>query len=103
MSCDNPTCLDEDDCDRLVAEFNSTSPEMAQRAVLGLLLSHHPELFTITELVLAVNIHRSSDRFSLMNVKEAVEELVAAGLVNCEGTLVIPSRAARCARQLDEP
>jgi hypothetical protein len=65
----------------------------AERAVLGFLIYEHPERLTIPDLSCALN--EGGGGFDSEDaVERAVRELVGVGLLECEGTYVIPTRAA---------
>lgn len=65
----------------------------AEHVVLAFLLEEHPSQLTIPELSLALNAHPGG--FSRDDaVERAVRELVGAGLLYCQGLLILPSRAA---------
>ena len=65
----------------------------AERTVLAFLLEEHPSHLTIRELALALNV--AHDSFTADDtVARAVRQLVGAGLLHCQGTFVVPTRAA---------
>lgn len=66
---------------------------VTEEAVLGLLLDLHPAQLTLAELVCEVSGGRS-DFAATDPVERAVLKLSAAGLLNRNGEIVIPSRAA---------
>ena len=64
-----------------------------RRAVLELLLDNHPALLSVDEVIRAMTA--DSDSFAERDrVDVAVQELVAAGLVNRAGSYVFASHAA---------
>lgn len=75
--------------------FISPVPEDARTefVVLAFLFDEHPVLLTIPELSRALNAG-SDDFASTDAVERAVRELVGAGLLHCQGPLVVPTRAA---------
>jgi hypothetical protein len=82
----NPT-----DCDRDPAH-PSAEDAKAERVVLAFLLEEHPSQLTIPELSGALNADPGFDTDDA--VERAVRELVGAGLLHCEGALIVPTRAA---------
>jgi hypothetical protein len=84
----NPT-----DCAERDPSRPSDEDTKAERVVLAFLLEEHPSQLTIPELSLALNAHPGG--FSSGDaVERAVRELVGAGLLYCQGRLILPSRAA---------
>lgn len=105
MAKPNPTdCAQRDpSCPRL----EDTKVERAVMAyllqehiVLELLNPEYPSRLTIIELSLALN-ERPGDFGSEDAVERAVRELVGAGLLECIGGRVEPTRAARYYSRLD--
>jgi hypothetical protein len=65
----------------------------AQRAVLTTLIGEHPTRFTIPEISRAMN--EGGAGFEREDaVERAIRELVAVGLLDCEGGFAVPTRAA---------
>lgn len=96
MSYDDPM-----DC----AERNPVLPHAGdakvESAVLGFLLSEHPDhQLTIPEVSRALNA-KPSDFGSEDAVERAIRELVGAGLLHCQGAFVVPTRAARYFARLE--
>jgi len=94
MATDNPT-------DRQSGDPTSPSEEDArvEAAVLAFVLEEHPDCLTIPELSLALNADPGFDSDDA--VERAIRELVGAGLLHCQGGLVVPTRAALRFDQLD--
>jgi hypothetical protein len=65
-----------------------------QRAVLALVLDQHPATLTICEV--AREFNGEGDE-----AERAIRDLVGAGLLRCEGTSVLPTRAALHADRLE--
>ncbi|HEU4905550.1 MAG TPA: hypothetical protein VFT19_05480 [Solirubrobacterales bacterium] len=81
-----------------------TSPSEEDRkvewAVLSFLLDRHPESPSIIEVSRALN--EGTVEFEREDsVERAVRELVGAGLLRCDGSRVLPTRAALYFWQLD--
>lgn len=81
-----------------------TSPSEEDRkvewAVLSFLLDRHPESPSIIEVSRALN--QGPAEFAREDaVERAIRELVGAGLLRCEGSRVLPTRAALYFWQLD--
>jgi hypothetical protein len=72
-------------------DIRSTAGEDAalESAVLQQVLALHPAQVTVEELARELGEDRRADAF-----ERAVRDLVAAGLLNRSGVLVLPSRAA---------
>ncbi|HEX6687918.1 MAG TPA: hypothetical protein VF085_04550 [Solirubrobacterales bacterium] len=66
---------------------------MIEAAVLRQLLDLHPIQLTLAELIREI-VGESTDFAQTDAVKRAVRQLTAVGLVNCNGDVVLPSRAA---------
>jgi hypothetical protein len=81
------------DCAERNPSRPGTEDQKVERVVLAFLLEEHPSQLTIPELSLTLNAHpggfNSDDA-----VERAVRELVGAGLLYCQGQLILPSRAA---------
>ncbi len=87
MADPNPTDCAERDLRRPDAEDTK-----AERVVLAFLLEEHPSQLTIPEVSLALNADPGFDCDDA--VERAIRELVAAGLLYCQGRFVLPTRAA---------
>lgn len=92
--------LDPTDC--CAPELTSYEAEQlkAERAALAFLLDELPSQVTIPELCRA--LYADPDDFESNDVVErAVRDLVACGLLNCEGPFVVPTKAARSYARLE--
>lgn len=72
-------------------------PWTAHRAVLDLLIEHHPAAWTASELARELASHSeatSGDEPSTATVEDALAHLYGAGLVHRLGQLAFASRAA---------
>jgi len=65
----------------------------AQGTVLGILVDEHPVRMTLDELILVMHADPEGDNPGA-STKDALRELVSAGLVNREGRFLSPTRAA---------
>jgi hypothetical protein len=65
----------------------------AERSVLSFLIDEHPSQLTIPE-VARVFYAPPADFKKHDVVERAIRELVAAGLLHCEGAFLVPTRAA---------
>jgi hypothetical protein len=88
MAEQNPT-------DRAQRDAASPDPQdkKTERAALAFLIYKHPARLTIPELSRVLN----ADGGDLDNgdaVERAIRELVGAGLLECDGAYVVPTRAA---------
>lgn len=88
MAKGNPT-------DRAQSDPFSPDPKdkKVERAVLAFLIYRHPERLTIPELSRVVS-KENSDLEGDDAVERAVRELVGAGLLECQATVALPTRAA---------
>jgi hypothetical protein len=72
---------------------DQTTPEQedmrVQLGILGNVIAEHPTILTLRDLVLE-NAPETSEKAT----EQAVQELVALGLLHQEGSLVLPTRAA---------
>lgn len=69
-----------------------------ERAVLALLLDQHPIRLTVDELPFALDAKDFAEKDA---TARAVRELVAVGLLNADGDLIGPTRAALYFEQLE--
>jgi hypothetical protein len=65
----------------------------SQGTVLGVLVDEHPIRMTLDELILVMHADPETDDPGVAT-KDAIRELVSAGLVNREGRHLSPTRAA---------
>lgn len=88
MSCKDPRAAIDPPVDSTLA-----LDDRDQAAVLAYVLALHPAQLTIPDLVREVTAgateFRENDR-----MERAIRDLTGAGLLNCPGGLVVPSRAA---------
>ncbi len=92
----NPTDREDRDPTSLTAEDRKL-----QRAVLALVLDRHPAQLTFVELGLEIN-KDPEERGEAEAFARAVRDLVLAGLLECPGAHVVPTRAALRFHRLEE-
>jgi hypothetical protein len=88
MAIPNPT-----DCDVRSPFIPVGEDRKVERAVLSSLLGEYPARFTAPEICRAMAVG-GADFEREDAVERAIRELVGAGLLECEGGFVVPTRAA---------
>lgn len=78
--------------------YNLDEPDAGARFVLDFLVSNHPSMFSVDELVREFSGQAEADL--RLHVVDGIADLAGYGLIHQLGDFVFASRAAICGRRL---